>query len=136
MQQSPSEVTDIPWILAKRKTGTYPAVTAESGKWLVFVPIAQVDEVWAKIKQATESEQLGQASKVATAEPNTHTADRSRRVICVYTYNGDDKEDVWRIREELRKLGITWTLSYKSGRATRSRQYSALGHERISKYRG
>lgn len=135
-ERKPSEVTDIPWILAKRKAGIYPAATAESGKWLVFVPIAQVDEIWARIKQATKDGRLGQASKVATAAPNPHTVDPDKKVICVYTYSGDDEADVWRVREELKKLGITWTLSYKSDRATRSGQYSTSGHTKVSKYRG
>jgi len=47
-----SEVTDAYWIYAIRKEGKYPKITQRSGKWLIFVDSKNVDEVWAKIKEA------------------------------------------------------------------------------------
>jgi hypothetical protein len=43
--------------------------------------------------------------------PNTH-------VICVYTYDFTDEEDVWRVEGELRKLGIVGWINYKSDIST------------------
>ncbi len=132
----PSEVTNYPWIHAQRKsrTGTYPARTDSSGKWLVFVNFQKVNALWAKIKQATEEGRLGSAAKVATACPNPNAKDPTEKVICVYTYDWTDEEDVRRVREELRGLGITQKIPYKADQDTRAGKYAVAGHTRISKY--
>lgn len=75
----PSEVADFYWLYAERKTGAYPAATENCGKWLVFVPAAQVDEVWARIKLATEEGILGSSAKAATAGPNPNATNPNRR---------------------------------------------------------
>lgn len=54
-----SEVTDSYWLDTERKIGAYPDHTENGGKWLIFVPVSQVDEVWEKIKRATEEGKLG-----------------------------------------------------------------------------
>lgn len=102
----PSEVIDEYWIYAVRKKGKYPKSTQRSGKWLIFVDPKNVDEVWAKIKEATEEGKLGDCAKVATAKPNPLSGKSKARVICVYTYDWADEKDVRRVREELRNLGI------------------------------
>ena len=130
----PSEVTDFPWIYARRKTGSYPPATPQSGKWLIFVPFAQVDGVWATIKTATEEGKLGEGAKVATAKPNPRAKDASAKVICVYTYDWTDEDDVRRIRQELRALGITQKIPYKADQDTFDGKYQVTGHTRISKY--
>lgn len=68
-EAKPSEVTDVYWIYAKRERGKYSKSTRRSGKWLVFVDTKDVDEVWAKIRKATEEGKLGDSAKVATAKP-------------------------------------------------------------------
>lgn len=130
----PSEVTDVYWIYAVRQKGKYPKPTSRSGKWLIFVGMNDVDEVWSKIKKATEEGKLGDSSKVATAKPNPHATDSNRKVICVYTYDWTDEEDVRRIREELRRLGIVNKIPYKTDEDTLSGKYRITGHTRISKY--
>lgn len=130
----PSEVTDVYWIYTIRKKGKYPNSTPRSGKWLIFVNIKNVDEVWAKIKDATEDGKLGDSAKVATAKPNTLATDPNEKVICVYSYDWTDEEDVRRIREELRKRGITDKIPYKANEDTLSGKYRKTGHRRISKY--
>ena len=130
----PSEVTDIYWIYATRKKGKYPKPTPRSGKWLIFVSLKNVDEVWAKIKKAVEEGKLGDSAKVATAKPNPLATDPNTKVICVYTYDYTDEKDVKRIREELRKLGITNKIPYKADEDTLSGKYRITGHKRISKY--
>ena len=131
----PSEVTEVHWIYAlRRKKGDYPKPSPRSGKWLIFVPAEDVDEVWAKIRKATEEGRLGDSAKVATAKPNPYAIDPGMRVICVYTYDWSDKEDVMRVREELRKLGITDKIPYKTDEATLSGKYRIKGHRKVSKY--
>ena len=114
----PSEVTDVYWIYAMRKKEKYPNSTPRSGKWLIFVVPENVNEVWAKIKDAVEEGKLGDSAKVATAKPNPLAGKSDAKVICVYTYDWTDEKDVKRIREELRKLGITNKIPYKADEDT------------------
>ena len=129
----PSEVTDVYWIYAHRDKGDYPESTPQSGKWLVFVPERDVDEIWVKIREATEAGKLGGSAKVKTAKPS-RLGETNRRVICVYTYDWTDETDVKRVREELRKLGITNKIAYKTDEDTLSGKYRITGHTKISKY--
>ncbi|MCX6800893.1 MAG: DUF1917 domain-containing protein [Candidatus Diapherotrites archaeon] len=116
----PSKERSVYWIYAKRKKGNYPAHTERGGKWLVFVDEPYIDAVWKKIKKATADGRLGGYTKVSTAKPlseemakRTGMADKHVRVVCVYTYDYQDKVDSMRIREELRKMGIIKKIPYK-----------------------
>ncbi len=129
----PSMVTNDYWVHATRKEGKYPK-PKNSGKWLLFVPNKSIDEVWAKIKRATEEGLLGERSKCATAIPNPNAKNQDSKVICVYTYDWTDKEDVMKIREQLRQLGITNKIPYKSDEDTLTGKYLITGHTKISKY--
>jgi len=89
-----------------------------SGKWLVFVPAAQLEAAWEHVKAATEESLLGPSSKA------------SRRVIpgrdpvmCVYTRDWSDPGDLTRVLAELRRLGFGSHLSYKEDIATHVRLY-------------
>jgi hypothetical protein len=132
----PSEVemAGVYWIYAMRKRGKYPEATSRSGKWLVFVNIEEIDEVWDKIKKATEEGKLGSDAKVATAIPNPNATNSETKVICVYTYDYADEKDVNRVREELRKLGITKKIPYKADEDTNKGKYAIRGDKKISKY--
>lgn len=130
----PSEVAEVYWIYAIRKKGDYPKPTTRSGKWLIFIDNKDVDEVWAKIKKATEAGKLGDSSKVATAKPNSNATNPNTKVICVYTYDWNDENDVRRLREELRKLGITNKIPYKTDEDTLAGKYQIMGNKKISKY--
>jgi len=129
----PSEVTAAYWLYANRCVGDYPASTPRSGKWLLFIPVEQINGVWAVIKHAVEEGRLGDSAKVATGRPNPNASNPDVRVICVYTYDADDDTDVTRVREELRQLGFTQRIPYKTDDATLQGQYQVRGHTRISK---
>jgi hypothetical protein len=131
----PSAVTAEPYLYAKRRHHDYPRHTENGGKWLIFVPTSEVDEVWATIKQATQDGQLGGLSKVATAYPNPLTIHAEKRVICVYTYDSQDETDVMRVRAELRRLGVIERITYKPDAATRAGAYSKNCGKRVGKYR-
>src|SRR3989344_3916595 len=131
---NPSDVNDVYWIYAERKVGKYPESTASSGKWLIFVNPERLDTVWRKIKYATENGKLGYESKTATAKPNPLAGKSKQKVICVYTYDWTDKQDVKRIRNELKKLGIVWRIPYKTDRDTLDGKYRGMISQRISKY--
>ena len=133
-EEAPSKVHDRYWLRAYRKVGNYPEHTERSGKWLIFAPLSEIDEWWDLIKPCTENGLLGGSSKVATARPNPNAKDPNIKVICVYTYDSDDKEDVMKVREGLRKLGVTQKIPYKEDRATLEGKYQKRGYTKISKY--
>jgi hypothetical protein len=134
MQINPSQVTNEYWLFAERKQGTYPAHSQNGGKWLIFVQVERIDKIWSKIKLATEAGKLGEMSKVATAKANPNATNSNIKVICVYTHDWMDEEDVMRIRQELRQLGITRKIPYKADEDTESGKYANQGTKRISKY--
>src|SRR2546425_12674646 len=110
----PSQVKEVYWLYAENLKGNYSEPTPTSGKWLLFVPNQDIDAGWTRVKEATKAGRLGGDSKVSTAKPNPNAVDPSHRVICVYTYDSEDEDDVMRVREELRRLGFTDKIPYKT----------------------
>jgi len=79
------------------------------GKWLIFSTPATVDSDWAKVAEGVTSGLLGIGAKVSPQIP-----DHYNHVICVYTKNYLDVDDVKRVREGLRSVGFTKMLKYKA----------------------
>lgn len=131
--RNPSEVTDEYWIESYSQSGKRP-ILGRTGKWLLFVPLKDVDQDWSKIRSATVKGDLGPTSKVSTDRPNPNARDSSMKVMCVYTYDHEDEEDVMRVRNELRKLGFTKKIPYKTDEATVQGRYQVKGDTRISKH--
>lgn len=113
-------------IFAVRKVGFYRPSIDKSGKWMIFPSPSYVDAIWNRIHKAVEEGQLGNYVKVMG--PNH----KGLYVICVYTYDYEDIDDVMRIREVLRVLGIRQLLSYKSDQDTEELHY---GRDFTPKYR-
>ncbi len=137
---TPSRETETPWLdvhseeflqaLANGRVSEMP----RSGKWLLFVKRDDVDEVWAKIAAATRGGRLGHAAKVSTAWENPLSTNRGKHVICVYTRDHEDVEDVRRVRAALRELGFVHPIAYKTDDATLEGRYQVKGDKRIAKY--
>ena len=124
------------WIWAGRRSEeSYPPPTNRQGKWLLFVRREAVDEVWAKTVRVLHQGRLGSVAKVSTARPNANTANPSKHVVCVYTYDADDEQDVMRVRATLREIGFEAPISYKTDEATDAGEYEVRGSKGISKYR-
>jgi hypothetical protein len=98
----PSKMTGIYWIECKREEN--PSITPRTGEFRIVSTLAEVDALWVKIKEATESGKLGYKSKVSSISPD---ADSSHRLICVRTYDAEDSADVERIRLALEGLGLS-----------------------------
>ncbi|CAB3795551.1 hypothetical protein LMG28614_04198 [Paraburkholderia ultramafica] len=92
-----------------------------TGKWCIFAPSSDVDQAWAKIKGAVEGDKLLFA-KVSTA---LRSMGRDGHVICVYTRDWTDKQDLLRVREVLRSLGFVEELGYKRDIDTFNRIYGS-----------
>ncbi|KAL8833450.1 MAG: hypothetical protein Q9170_004259 [Blastenia crenularia] len=85
-------------ILAKAKENHFT-----SGKWMLFPYPEDVSGQWAIVAEATVNRELGTAAKVA---PDNGDGDRTPRLICIYTKDFSDKEDVKRVLERLVELGL------------------------------
>ena len=68
-----------------------------------------IDSTWTAIAKAVFNGTLGSASKVVIGEDKGEPC----YVICVYTEDFTDEEEVWAAEKSLRKLGITDILRYK-----------------------
>jgi hypothetical protein len=130
----PSEEERAFFIQVHARKVKYPSHAERSGKWLVFVDRRDVDDVWQKIYAALIAGKLGSHAKVSTARPNPNSTNPNKHVICVYTYDSEDRKDVMRIRDSLRELGLVSPIAYKTDVATDEGQYKVRGHRRISKY--
>jgi len=109
-------------ILCNSKTGNPIALTENqidelakrlgllSGKWMIFEPELKINNTWAIIANLCEKEKIWSA-KVSTKTQQTYKV--QEYVICVYTKNYLDEEDVFIMREILRQNGSERTLYYK-----------------------
>jgi Bles03-like protein len=133
----PSKVLNDPWVYTScsiRKNLHDRNYRPKRGKWLLFIENKLIDITWQKIKRATKDGLLGPSAKAATSYKNQHANSETEKVICVYTYDCEDVEDVWRVEKKIREIGINITLYYKTDDATGKGLYSVNGAKNISKY--
>jgi hypothetical protein len=126
------------WIFASRggEGGFYPTDCERSGKWLIFATQETVDSLWAQIKAFVKAGKMGNLAKVASARHARKDRKSGMRtqVICVYTYDWTDHEDVTRVRDRLRELGVTWRIGYKADADTEAGRYAHKSHARVCKF--
>lgn len=119
---NPTDVTDEYWVW----TDAPPARTetaGRGGKWLIFSHPEQHDEAWALVRDATEDGTLGVQAKAATAKGNPLAKGSKTLLICVYTGDFEDRDDVKRVLARLRELGFGDRIYYKTNEDTRNRVY-------------
>ncbi|KAI9758529.1 MAG: hypothetical protein M4579_003021 [Chaenotheca gracillima] len=78
-----------------------------TGKWMLFPVASSINSIWNPVAEATANNTLGTAAKVATA--TEESSDRGPRLVCVYTKDFADVEDVKRVLERLVELGVVQT---------------------------
>ncbi len=86
------------------------------GKWMVHVPSEKVDEVWGLIATAIFNEDFGSAvltAKVSPKNDENGVEDPNMHVICVYTSDFTNMQEVVKAENVLRSLGIRIVLKYK-----------------------
>ncbi|HDQ07455.1 MAG TPA: DUF1917 domain-containing protein [Methanoculleus sp.] len=123
----PTKTTRIFWIL-QDAPGFAPGLanTEKAGKWLIFLERDEADEMWKKIRDATSEGRLGISAKVSTAKQNPESRDE-RMVIYVHTADWADEDDVMKIRESLRSMGVEQRIGYKRNIETFQGEYSEKG---------
>ncbi|RYP27172.1 hypothetical protein DL768_011324 [Monosporascus sp. mg162] len=117
------------------------ALRVRCGKWMLFPSVKDVNKTWEIVARATANNELGIAAKVAPRpededDHNDGDGDDGKgddldkaRLICVYTADFRDMEDVRRVARKLKQLGLVPRrgrgLFYKPGRPADA--YSYLG---------
>ncbi|WP_157645510.1 putative phosphothreonine lyase domain-containg protein [Burkholderia ubonensis] len=83
----------------------------KSGKWCLCFTAEEVDEAWARI------DALVAAGKVRAAIASTLWGSQQRGfdtlVICVFTEDWEDRDEVRRVRQLLLDEGFTTSMGYK-----------------------
>lgn len=74
-----------------------------TGKWMLFRSVERVDMTWAAVVGTTVRGELGIGAKVATDSQNEKS---KARLICIYTRDCEDLEDVRRVVEKLVELEL------------------------------
>ena len=106
-------------------------LTPRTGKWLVFCSPDTIDITWKAISDNTKKGKLGPEAKCSTKMGQKK--DGNDYVICVYTRDHEDVKDVMRVREQLRLLGVTKDIPYKTDEMTAAGKYAGSG-AKVSKY--
>ena len=75
---------------------------------LSFCHSARIDAIWKSVATAVVSGRLGTAAKVSTRDPKEST-----HVICVYTEDFTDEEQVRAVEKGLKEVGVTAQMRYK-----------------------
>ncbi|MGF6654937.1 hypothetical protein OKW34_005527 [Paraburkholderia youngii] len=117
----PSEDLSCNWHYKKSPSYNDFVPTDATGKWCIFVSSTDVDDEWSNISDAVENDQL-MCAKVSTA---LRSIGRHGHVICVYTRDWTDRQDLMHAREVLLSLGFVKELGYKRDVDTRNRIYGS-----------
>lgn len=129
----PTRTTHSYWIWQLAPGADADACSGDAaGKWLLFLPPADADDAWIKIRDATVAGTLGVGAKVSTARSNPDSRD-DRKVIYVFTRNWEDEADVMQVRETLKSLGFTDRIGYKRNLDTYAGEYREKG-KRVTFY--
>lgn len=62
------------------------------GKWMLFIPVNNIDDIWKTIKRETEIGNLGISAKVSTMLENPNALNNNIKLICVYTNDYENKK--------------------------------------------
>ena len=84
--------------------------TNSTGKWCIFRDADNVDALWEKVQRGVRQGQFAAALVSSAAQAASR---EGRHVICAFTWNWADREDVMRAWQALRDMGVTEELGYK-----------------------
>lgn len=84
--------------------------TKLTGKWCIKCDKDKVDDLWAKVCGEIRTYRLFTA---LVSSPHNAQAHGGTYIICVFTPDWADEDDVMRARQVLRELGVTEEIGYK-----------------------
>jgi hypothetical protein len=118
----PSKVSDRSWLYVTDKSHVHNP--SNVGKWMLFLKKhGQLDKWWIKIHNLILNGHLGHEAKVSTMMKNEHETNEDDGVIIIYTDNYEDRNDVKRVLDQLREIGVNWKIYYKTDLMTHNGIY-------------
>ena len=112
------------WVHAFSPTAPRDLDPMHVGKWLIYISCAHVGYCWSRVREATEAGTLGVSAKISTDWGKAHDlvgmiseglGGWRDHVICIYTADWRNREDVARVGSRLAEVDAvrTQTLLYK-----------------------
>lgn len=98
----------------------------DSGKWLIFLNAEQESGMWNEICESLSHGELAKYSyqvKMALSPRFNDKLKENRKVVCIYTSDFNNKEQVKGCLKVLRSLGFNDVMYYKTDNQTRSGLY-------------
>ena len=97
--------------LGKRLKALGRQYGVRTGKWMIFCTPDRVDKVWKRVCEGVVDDLLGPSAKVSRRQPKDEAGaqksnQREEHVICIYTKDFENEEDVRRVLFGLRDLGL------------------------------
>lgn len=89
-----------------------------TGKWMIYVPDNELDEVWSRVKDAVEQEGIAPGAKCSTALVNPRQESHGSKIICVYVDHYKAEEETKEVLTHLRRIGIKGKLKFKRDKET------------------
>jgi hypothetical protein len=116
--RKPTEIYNHVWLYVRNPNIPEDINPDYIGKWLIFLSEDMIDHYFEVIAEETIAGSLGIGAKASTQLRDKELYDKF--VICVYTADYRDEEDVYRVRKRLKELGFRKKLDYKTDEATRN----------------
>ncbi|KAK7183357.1 hypothetical protein PSPO01_10606 [Paraphaeosphaeria sporulosa] len=88
-------------LLQQRITDLTTETNVVLGKWMLFPSVEDLTRIWRLVIDGVISNRLGPSAKVAPDEGKP-----GERLICIYTKDFKDKNDVLRVLRELVSIGV------------------------------
>lgn len=92
----------------------------KTGKWCIFRPAAEIDALWLEVRKAVKEGHFVAAMCSTFMQARYHGGSY---VICAFTSDWSDREDVMRAWQVLRDMGVTEELGYKRDLETKNGVY-------------
>jgi hypothetical protein len=104
----PTQAEGPPHFLWTRRTSFFSSET--SGKWCIVRSAEAIDALWEQVRQAVMAGRYPAALVSSREQAQTHGG---TFVICLFTPDWQNREDVMAARAFLRELGVTEDIGYK-----------------------
>ena len=95
----------------------------KTGKWCIFLDANEVDAAWDKIKKHILKTKNVEELFLAKVSTKLGSQNQDKHVICVYTHDWSDQENLIQTRQTLTSLGFTSPLKYKRDQETIEHKY-------------
>ena len=125
--KNPSDVYDAMWLYAAQPDLKGFQSNESTGKWCIFRHEDEIDALWEKISMLASKGKilLAKCSTASNAALYNARLNREERtyIICVYTNDWSDTDDLLEVRKALRSIGVAEEIGYKRDIDTRAGKY-------------